>query len=300
MTNLKELKGCGTALVTPFKPDGGLDEAALKKFVEFQINRGIDFLVPCGTTGESVALTVEEHLRVVQIVVQQAAGRVPIVAGAGGNNTRHVIELAKGCENVGADGILSVSPPYNKPMPDGLVQHYRAITEAVGLPVIVYNVPGRTSSNIEPDTLARLAEIETIIGVKEACGNIMQIGEIFTKLPSRFKVFSGDDALTLPIIALGGVGVISVASNEAPAEMAKLARLCLEGRLEEARALNRQLWSLMKINFIESNPIPVKAALAMIGFIEESYRLPLTPMRSQNKEKLRQVLAECRLLPNIS
>jgi 4-hydroxy-tetrahydrodipicolinate synthase len=292
MANLKALKGCGTALVTPFQSDGNVDEAALKKFVEFQIGQGIDFLVPCGSTGESVTLTVEEHRRVVELVVDQAAGRAPVLAGAGGNNTRHVIELAKGCEEVGADGILSVSPAYNKPTPSGLVQHYRTIAEATTLPIIVYNVPGRTGSNIDPDTLARLAEIDTIIGVKEASGNITQIGDILTTLPSHFKVFSGDDALTVPVIALGGVGVISVASNEAPAEMTRLTRLCLEGRFEEAGPLNQQLWPLMKINFIESNPIPVKAALAMMGYVEESYRLPLTPMKPENKEKLKSVLAQ--------
>lgn len=296
MAELKNLKGCGTALVTPFRSDGDLDEAALKKLVEFQIGQGIDFLVPCGSTGESVTLEFEEHLHVVELVVDQAAGRVPVFAGAGGNHTQYVIELAQGCETVGADGILSVSPAYNKPTPEGLVQHYRAIAEATTLPIIVYNVPGRTGSNIEPDTLARLAEIDNIIGVKEASGNITQIGDILTRLPSHFKVFSGDDALTVPVIALGGVGVISVASNEAPAEMAKLTRLCLEGRWEEARLLNRQLWPLMKINFIESNPIPVKAALAMMGFIEESYRLPLTPMKPENKQKLRQVLVATGLL----
>jgi 4-hydroxy-tetrahydrodipicolinate synthase len=296
MAKLKDVRGCGTALVTPFKSDGSLDEPALKRLVEFQINQGIDFFVPCGTTGESVTLTMEEHLRVVQIVVDQTAGRVPIFAGAGGNNTRKVIELAKACQKIGADGILSVSPYYNKPTPEGLFQHFRALAEATELPVIVYNVPGRTSSNLEPETIARLAQIENIIGVKEASGNITQVGEILTKVPEGFSVLSGDDALTLPLVALGGVGVISVAANEAPAQMTRLTGLCLEGRWPEARALNRRLWALMKINFIESNPIPVKAALAMMGHIEESYRLPLVPISPGNKEKLRQVLVASGLL----
>jgi len=292
MAKCKELKGCGTALVTPFQADGRLDEAALKKLVEFQISEGIDFLVPCGTTGESATLTVEEHLRVVELVLSQSNGRVPVIAGAGGNNTRKVIELVRECEKLGADGILSVSPYYNKPTPEGLYQHYRAIAEATSLPVIVYNVPGRTSSNIEPDTIVRLSQIENIVGVKEASGNITQVGEIVTRVPDDFLVFSGDDALTLPIIALGGVGVISVISNEVPGPMIKLTRLCLEGNFEEARRLNKQLFPLMKVNFIETNPIPVKAALAMMGYIEESYRLPLTPMKPENKEKLKNVLAQ--------
>jgi len=290
MFDLTGLKGCGTALVTPFKSDRSLDEAALRNLVEFQISQGIDFLVPCGTTGESATMTAEEHLRVVEVVVDQAAGRVPVVSGAGGNDTHKVVELARACQGLGADGILSVSPYYNKPTQEGLFQHFGAIAESIGLPMIVYNVPGRTGSNIEPDTIARLAGIGNIIGVKEASGNITQAGEILSRVPAGFKVFSGDDALTLPIIALGGVGIISVASNEAPGQMAKLARLCLEGRMDEARQINLQIWALMKVNFIESNPIPVKAALAMMGYIEESYRLPLTPMKQENKERLRQVL----------
>lgn len=296
MKDLRSMTGCGTALVTPFTSDGGIDEPALKRLVEYQISHGIDFLVPCGSTGEAATLSAEEHWRVVQIVVQQAAGRVPVIAGAGGNNTQRVIELAKGCEQLGVDGLLSVSPYYNKPTPDGLVAHYRAIADAVALPIIVYNVPGRTGSNIEPNTLARLADIANIIGVKEASGNLLQIAEILNRLPHDFKVFSGDDALTLPIVALGGVGVISVASNEAPAEMTKLTRLCLEGRFEEARQLNRRLWALMQVNFIESNPIPVKAALSMMGLIEEHYRLPLVPLKPENRERVRQVLLATGLL----
>ncbi len=296
MTKLDELRGCGTALVTPFTADGRVDEPALKRLVAFQIDHGIDFLVPCGTTGENPTLTVEEHLRVVEVVVNEAAGRVPVIAGAGGNDTRKVIELARQCEKVGADGLLSVAPYYNKPTPEGLYQHFRAIAEAVSLPIIVYNVPGRTSSNIRPETLARLAEVENIIGVKEASGDLMQVGEIAATVPESFKIFSGDDALALAIIALGGVGVISVVSNEIPAEMTKLTHLCLDGQFQEARALNRRLWPLMRANFIETNPIPVKAALAMMGYIEEVYRLPLVPMRPENKEALRRVLVSLGVL----
>jgi 4-hydroxy-tetrahydrodipicolinate synthase len=299
MTKLKNLLGCGTALVTPFKADGRLDEAALQRLVDFQIREGIDFLVPCGTTGESATMTMAEHLRVVEIVVQCANGRVPVVAGAGGNDTAHVIEMAKRVEALGVDGLLSVTPYYNKPTQEGLFQHYRALTEAVNLPIIVYNVPGRTSTNLLPDTVVRLSAIDNIIGIKEACGDINQITELAMKIPAGFKLFSGDDALILPIIALGGGGVISVISNQAPKMMAELTRLCLEGQLGAARTLQRKLYSLMKLNFIETNPIPVKAGLAMMGLIEESYRLPLVPMNEENRRKLRNAMAELKLIANI-
>jgi 4-hydroxy-tetrahydrodipicolinate synthase len=296
MTNRNLPSGCGTALVTPFSSDGQIDEPTLRRLVDFQIEGGIDFIVPCGTTGESATLTSEEHLRVVEIVVQQAGGRVPVIAGAGGYNTQKVIELAKGCKQRGADGILSVTPYYNKPTPDGLYHHYRAISNAVSLPIIIYNVPGRTSLNVEPDTLARLAQIENVAGVKEASGNIAQIAEILGKVPDGFSVYSGDDALTLPVVALGGVGVISVASNEVPGAMAKLTRLCLDGDFEEARRLNNRWFALMKVNFTETNPVPVKAALAMMGLIEEVYRLPLTQMRPETRERLKSVLQQLELI----
>ncbi len=299
MTNLKNLHGCGTALVTPFKADGQLDEAALQRLVDFQIHEGIDFLVPCGTTGESATLTMAEHLRVVEIVMQHANGRVPVLAGAGGNNTAHVIEIAKRIESLGVDGLLSVTPYYNKPTQAGLVQHYRALAEAVKLPIIVYNVPGRTSTNLMPDTVVKLSAIDNIIGIKEACGDINQITELAVKIPPDFKLLSGDDALTLPIIALGGVGIISVISNQAPKMMAELTRLCLEGKFEAARALQRKLYNLMKLNFIETNPIPVKAGLAMMGLIEESYRLPLVPMSEENRRKLRNAMEELKLVAKI-
>jgi 4-hydroxy-tetrahydrodipicolinate synthase len=297
MSDRTQLKGCGTALITPFQADGRLDEAALKRLVEFQISEGIDFLVPCGTTGESATLTVEEHLRVVEIVINQSNGRVAVIAGAGGNNTQKVIQLAKECERLGANGILSVTPYYNKPTPEGLVQHFRAIAEAISLPIIVYNVPGRTSLNVEPETLVRLSQIDNVIGVKEASGNITQMAEVLTRVPDDFAVLSGDDAVTVPLMALGGVGVISVASNEVPGPMSKLARFCLEGNFDEARRLNKQLFQLMKLNFIETNPIPVKAALAMMGHVEEVYRLPLVPMKPENKDKLRSALAQLGLVP---
>jgi len=292
MTNLKNLHGCGTALVTPFTADGQLDEAALAKLVDFQISEGIDFLVPCGTTGESVTLTMAEHLRVVEIVVQRAKSRVPVIAGAGGNNTAHVIEMAKRIESLGVDGLLSVTPYYNKPTQAGLLAHYRALAEAVNLSIIVYNVPGRTSTNLLPDTVVKLSAIDNIIGIKEACGDINQITELAVKIPADFKMLSGDDALTLPIIALGGIGVISVISNQAPKMMTELTRLCLQGKFEAARALQRKLYNLMKLNFIETNPIPVKAGLAMMGLIEESYRLPLVPMGDENRRKLRNAMME--------
>lgn len=296
MTNLKNLHGCGTALVTPFKANGQLDEAALAKLVDFQISEGIDFLVPCGTTGESATLTMAEHLRVVEIVVQNAKNRVPVIAGAGGNNTSHVIEMAKQIERLGVDGLLSVTPYYNKPTQEGLFQHYRALAEAVKLLIIVYNVPGRTSTNLLPDTVVKLSAIDNIIGIKEACGEINQITELAVKIPADFKMLSGDDALTLPIIALGGVGVISVISNQAPKMMTELTRLCREGKFEAARTLQRKLYNLMKLNFIETNPIPVKAGLAMMGLIEQSYRLPLVPMSEENLRKLRNAMAELNLV----
>jgi 4-hydroxy-tetrahydrodipicolinate synthase len=296
MADISALRGCGTALVTPFKDDLSIDEEALGQFVEFQVSEGIDFLVPCGTTGESVTLSYEEQRRVVELVLKAAAGRVPVIAGAGGNNTAHVLELARQYERLGVDGLLSVAPYYNKPTQEGLYQHFRAIAEATRLPIIVYNVPSRTSVNILPDTITRLAEIENIIGVKEASGDISQIGEITTRVSEDFKLFSGDDSLTLPVMALGGAGIISVASNEAPRRMSALARACSEGEWREARELNRELYPLMRANFIETSPGPVKAALAMMGKIREVYRLPMVPVTTETKSKLRRVLTDLRLI----
>lgn len=284
--------GCGTALVTPFRRDSSLDEAALRRLVRRQVDAGIDFLVPCGTTGENPTLTRHEHLRVVEIAQEEAAGRVPVLAGAGGYNTAEVIALARELQSMRVDGILSVTPYYNKPTPDGLYQHYKAIASAVSLPVIVYNVPRRTGTNIDAAALKKLAEIDNVIGIKEASGDLSQVASMLGHLPEVFLVLSGDDALALPIIALGGRGLISVASNEIPAEMTQLVRYCLEDNYERARYLQQRFLPLMEVNFIESSPIPVKAAMAAIGLLEPVWRLPLCPPRPENEEKIRGVL-EC-------
>lgn len=296
MLEIANLQGCGTALATPFNEDRSIDEAALRRLVEFQIADGIDFLVPCGTTGESVTLSDEELCRVVEIVIHEARGRVPVIAGAGGNNTAHVIHVAREYERLGADALLSVSPYYNKPTQEGLYQHFRAIAEATRLPIIVYNVPSRTSVNILPDTIVRLSEIPNIIGVKEASGDITQVAEITTRVTDDFKVLSGDDTMTLPIIAVGGVGVIAVVSNEVPGRMAAMTRAALNNEWDEARRINRELFPLMRANFIETSPGPVKAALAMMGKLKEVYRLPMVPVSSATKEKLRAVLVDLKLL----
>ncbi len=291
MSRLDELKGCGTAIVTPFRHDETIDETAFRRLVDLQIAGGVDFLVACGTTGESVTLSGEEQSRVVELTLEQAAGRVPVVAGAGGYNTREVIEKIGEYEELGVDAILSVTPYYNKPTQEGLFQHYRALAESTTLPIILYSVQGRTACNLEPATVARLAELDNIIGIKEASGNISQIGEIASLVPESFRIFAGDDSVVLPTAALGGVGVISVASNVLPRPVSDLCRASVEGRFDEARRLNRLLTPLFKAMFIESNPIPVKAALAMLGLIEEVYRLPLTPMNPANRAKLADVLS---------
>ncbi len=289
--------GTGTALVTPFRRGGALDETALRTVIKRQIEAGIDFLVPCGTTGESPTLTHEEHLRVVAITVEIAKGRVPVVAGAGGYNTAEVIALARELAAIGADGILSVTPYYNKPTQEGLYQHFRAIAEAVPLPIILYSVQGRTGVNIEPATVKRLAAIENIVGIKEASGNISQMAAILNAVPDNFVVLSGDDAITLPLMALGGRGVISVVSNEIPAEMSQLTRLAWQGNFEAARKIHRRCHPLMEINFVESNPIPVKAALAEMGLLEPVWRLPLVPPKEENRARIRGVLEALELVP---
>jgi 4-hydroxy-tetrahydrodipicolinate synthase len=288
--------GCGTALVTPFRAGGELDEAALRRLIQRQLDTGVDFLVPCGTTGESPTLTHAEHLRVVEITVELAKDRAPVLAGAGGYNTREVIELAKELERLGADGILSVTPYYNKPTQEGLYQHYRAIAEAVELPIVLYNVPGRTGVNIEPATLARLATIETVVGVKEASGNIAQMANIATRIPPGFRLLSGDDAVTLPLIALGGCGVISVASNLIPAEITELCTVARRGDLPAAQAIQKRWLPLMEVNFCESNPIPVKWALARLGLIEPVYRLPMCAPLPASQAKIEEVLRASGLL----
>jgi 4-hydroxy-tetrahydrodipicolinate synthase len=291
--------GCGTALVTPFKPDLSLDEAATRRLIQRQIREGIDFLVPCGTTGESPTLTREEHLRVVEIAVEEArkAGRkVPVLAGCGGYNTAEVIELGEELRHLGVDGLLSVTPYYNKVTQDGLYRHYKAIADAVPLPIVVYNVPGRTGVNVETATLKRLAEIENICGVKEASGNIGQIAAVCHNLPDTFDILSGDDTTTIPLCALGGRGVISVVSNEIPGEMTRLTQLAVGGDFAGARAIQRQWFALMEVNFAESNPIPVKAAMAMMGLCEPVYRLPMCPPLPQTQSRIEAVLKQVGLL----
>jgi 4-hydroxy-tetrahydrodipicolinate synthase len=282
--------GCGTALVTPFRRDFSLDEEALRRLVRRQIEAGMDFLVPCGTTGENPTLTRAEHLRVVEITLEEAQGKVPVVAGAGGYNTAEVIELAREVEALGVNGILSVTPYYNKPTQEGLYQHYKAIASAVGLPIIVYSVQGRTGINVEPATFKRLAEIDNIVAVKEASGNIAQISSIVAQTPERFHVLSGDDALALPVIAVGGRGLISTAGNEIPAEMARLVRLCLANDFPAARELQKKYLPLMEINFVESNPIPVKAAMGLMGLLEPVWRLPMVPPKPENLARIQKVL----------
>ena len=282
--------GTGTALVTPFRGDGSLDETTLRTLIKRQMDGGIDFLVPCGTTGESPTLTHEEHLRVVEITVEVAKGRVPVLAGAGGYNTAEVIALARELAALGVDGILSVTPYYNKPTQEGLFQHYRAIAGAVRVPIILYSVQGRTGVNIDPGTVKRLAEIENIVGIKEASGNVSQMAAILNAVPDEFIVMSGDDAITLPVISLGGRGVISVVSNEIPAAMAQLTRLALQGDFSGARAIHRRYHPLMEINFVESNPIPVKTAMAEMGLLEPVWRLPLVAPKAENRARIRAVL----------
>ena len=284
--------GCGTALVTPFTRSGALDEAAVRRLTRRQLDAGIHFLVPCGTTGETPTLTPAERLRVVEIVVAEAAGRVPVLAGAGGYNTHEVIESAQQMARAGADGILSVTPYYNKPTPEGLRQHYQAIAEAVPVPIVVYNVPGRTGVNVDVATLVHLSAIRNIVGVKEASGNVTQMCEICRAVPDDFLVLSGDDALTLPVMSVGGRGIVSVASNEVPGEMARMVELAEAGDFTGARRLHHDLLPLMQINFIESSPIPVKAAMAMMGLLEEVYRLPMVPPRPASRERISQVLRD--------
>lgn len=288
--------GVGTALVTPFTRDGALDEGGVRRLARRQIDAGIHFLVPCGTTGESPTLSAEERLRVVELVVAEAAGRVPVLAGAGGYDTRDVIESATRMKAAGAAGILSVTPYYNKPTQEGLFQHYRAIAGEVGLPIIVYNVPGRTGCNVEPSTLVRLSQVEHIAGVKEASGNVAQMCEICHAVPDDFIVLSGDDVLTLPLMAVGGHGIISVVANEAPADMATMVARAQAGDVEGARRIHQRLMPLMSANFVESNPIPVKAALAAMGLLEEAYRLPMVSPSEASRRRILDALRATGLL----
>ncbi len=303
MTNSPDwLRGCATALVTPFTRSGAIDETALQRLVEYQIAGGIKLIVPCGTTGESATMTEAEDQQVIKLVIDAAKGRARVIAGTGSNATAAAIEYSQTARALGADAVLVVAPFYNKPTQDGLYAHFRAIAEAVSdLPVVIYNVPGRTSSNISAQTTLRLArDVSNIVAVKEASGNLSQIMEILRDRPAGFRVLSGDDSFTFPLLALGAEGLISVAANEAPALMSQMINLALEGNWPEARALHYRLLPLMEVNFIESSPGPVKAALAMMGLIEESYRLPLVPINEQSKTKVRAVIAELGLLKETS
>ncbi|MBI1805234.1 MAG: 4-hydroxy-tetrahydrodipicolinate synthase [Ignavibacteriae bacterium] len=290
-------RGTGTALITPFTKSGDVDERALRRLVDFQITAGVEALLPTGTTGESVTLSDDEQIRVVEIVVNQTNGRVPVFAGAGSNSTNKAVSLALRVLDAGADGILSVAPYYNKPTQEGYFQHYAAIAEAIDAPIIVYNVPGRTASNIEAETTLRIAEeIPPVVGIKEASGNFGQIMEILRNRPKGFGVWSGDDAITLPLVSLGADGVVSVVSNEAPKLFSNMIRLALAGKFDQAAKLHYKLLPLMNINFVESNPIPVKAALAMMKMIEERYRLPMVPLSAKHRPMLKKILEELGLL----
>jgi 4-hydroxy-tetrahydrodipicolinate synthase len=296
-----KLRGCGTALVTPFKSDGSIDEKALRSLVEWQVESKIDFLVPCGTTGETPTLSHDEWLRVIDITIEVVNGRVPIVGGATSNSTHEAVTKSKEVAGRrGVDAILSASPYYNKPTQEGQYQHFKAISEAIDKPIMLYNVPGRTAVNIEVATLVRLAELKNIVAVKEASGNISQIAEVCAAVPAGFSVFSGDDAITLPVISLGGVGIVSVASNEIPREMAEMTRAALANDWEKARALQKRFLPLMQANFLESNPGPVKAVVAMLGRIEENYRLPMVPVKKETKAKLEKIASEVGLLKPVT
>lgn len=286
----RPLVGCGTALVTPFTRDGAIDEARLRRLVEWQLQEGVHFVVPCGSTGEAATMTFEEHQRVVAITVEAVAGRVPVVAGAGSNDTQKAIALSRAMRTLGATHLLHVSPMYNKPQQRGIVAHFRAIADAAELPIVVYNVPGRTASNIEARTTLELAQIPNVVAIKEASGNLTQIADILRERPPHFTVLSGDDFVTLPVMALGGEGVISVASNATPGRMAALVNACAAGDFAAARGIHRQLMPWMSAAFIESNPAPVKAALAMLGRIENVLRLPLLPMAETHTPLVRAAL----------
>lgn len=292
--------GVGTALVTPFTKAGALDEAGVRRLTRRQIDEGVHFLVPCGTTGESPTLSGEERTRIVEIVVEEAHGKVPVLAGAGGYDTREVMRSARLMEQAGANGLLSVTPYYNKPTPDGLFQHYQAIAESTALPIILYNVPGRTSCNIDVRTLARLATISGIIGVKEASGNMQQACEYLGAVPPDFIVLSGEDAITVPMMAIGARGVICVASNEVPREISRMVEAAELGDFATARKLHAVLLPLMLVNFVESNPIPVKTAMAAMGLIEESFRLPIVAPRQESRAKILSVLTALGLLKGSS
>lgn len=295
------LRGCATALVTPFKADGAIDEDRLRALVDRQINAGVRLLVPCGTTGESATMTEAEDQRVIAITVEVARGRARVIAGTGSNSTAAAIEYSERARDLGADAVLQVAPWYNKPTQEGLYAHFHAVADAIpDTPIMLYNVPGRTSSNIAPQTVLRLArDCENVVAIKEASGNLTQIMEILRERPANFRVLSGDDAVTLPLIALGAEGIVSVASNEIPDLMSRMTELALDGNWTEARALHYRLLPLMEINFIESSPGPVKAAMAMMGLLQENFRLPLVPIQEQSRTRIRQVISDLGLLESV-
>jgi 4-hydroxy-tetrahydrodipicolinate synthase len=295
---LKPFQGTGTAMVTPFTSAGAIDEPALRRFVDFQINEGIDMLLPVGTTGEGATLEPEEAERVLSIVLDQTKKRVPVIFGAGSNNTKKAVQATERAKQLGADGALSVGPYYNKPTQRGFIEHFKAVAE-VGLPLIVYNVPGRTGSNIEASTMLKLAEVPNIVAVKEASGNLGQMMDILRSRPADFRVLSGDDAITLPLIAAGGDGVVSVVSNEIPGPMSRMTRAALEGDFAGARAIHYKILPLMNANFIESNPIPVKAVLAMMGLVGENYRLPMVPMTPANRAQIQKIAEDLGIVQSV-
>jgi len=287
-----QFTGVGTALITPLTRGGAVDEAGVKGLARRQIDGGVHFLVPCGTTGESPTLSLDERRRIVELVAEEASGQVPVLAGAGGYDTKEVIHAAAEMQKAGATGLLSVTPYYNKPTQEGLYQHFKAIAESTSLPIVLYNVPGRTACNIEPATLARLAAIGNIVGVKEASGNMTQMAEACRAVPDDFLVVSGDDALTVPLMAIGGRGIISVASNEMPAEMAPMVEAAEHGDFATARTIHAKLLPLLLVNFVESNPGPVKFAMSAMGLCEEVYRLPMAPIKDTSKQKVLGVMRE--------
>lgn len=291
--------GCGTAMVTPFRSDRSLDEETLRRLVRRQVDAGINFLVPCGTTGESPTLSRAEHLRVIEITLEEAKGKVPVIGGAGGYNTSEVIELARELEHMDADGILSVTPYYNKPTQEGLYQHYKAIAASTRLPVVVYSVQSRTGVNVEPATMARISEIDNIVAIKEASGSIAQMANMVHEVPERIDVLSGDDAVTIPLISLGGRGLISVVSNQIPGEMTQLVQACLRNDFAGARQIQRRFLPLMNVNFVETSPIPVKAAMGLMGLLEPVYRLPLVPPSAASMARIEKVLSAVGLLGSV-
>ena len=295
---MKSFQGTGTAMVTPFTAEGGIDESALRRFVDFQITEGIDMLFPCGTTGEGATLEPDETDRLLSIVLDQAKKRVPVIFGAGSNNTKKAVQGTERAKQLGADGVLSVGPYYNKPTQRGFYEHFKAVAE-VGIPIVVYNVPGRTGTNIEAATMLRLAELPNIVAVKEASGNLGQMMDILRSRPPDFRVLSGDDAITLPLIATGGDGVVSVVSNEVPGMMTKMTAAALAGDFARARELHYKILPLMNANFIESNPIPVKAVLSMMGLMGENYRLPMVPMTPQNRAQIQKIAEDLGIVQSV-